>query len=247
MTGGNIQDEFGKILGRFDTRISLQSNDASFITQKRVLDKNSQGLQAISEIYEENKDYIENQFRINHELFKGYEDRESFEVAYPFVPYQFRLISHVFEAFQALEYVIKEVKNNERSVLGITHFTAKECAEMEVGSFVPFDAFYNGQFSTNLTAQGGNAIQNAIELPYVVNTPFAQRVVKVLFMISNLLENQRQTFPSNIENIAVLLMDELDQNRKVYMIKSRRYLIVCLRTILSERKMAVTFILMKMK
>ena len=24
----NIQDEFGKILGRFDTRISLQSNDA---------------------------------------------------------------------------------------------------------------------------------------------------------------------------------------------------------------------------
>ena len=50
MTGGNIQDEFGKILGRFDTRISLQSNDASFITQKRVLDKNSQGLQAISEI-----------------------------------------------------------------------------------------------------------------------------------------------------------------------------------------------------
>ena len=30
----NIQDEFGKILGRFDTRISLQSNDASYITQR---------------------------------------------------------------------------------------------------------------------------------------------------------------------------------------------------------------------
>ena len=54
-------------------------------------------------------------------------------------------------------------------------FTAKECAEMS-SSFVPFDAFYNGQFSTNLTAQGGNAIQNAIELPYVVITPFAQRL-----------------------------------------------------------------------
>lgn len=214
MTGGNIQDEFGKILGRFDTRISLQSNDASFITQKRVLNKNSKGLKAISEIYEDNKDYIENQFRINHELFKGYEDRESFEVAYPFVPYQFRLISHVFEAFQALRYVIREVTDNERSVLGITHFTAKDCADMEVGSFVPFDAFYNAQFNTNLTAQGNNAIQNAFELSYVEDSPFAQRVVKVLFMISNLLENQRQTFPSNIENIAVLLMDELDQNRK---------------------------------
>jgi hypothetical protein len=33
-------------------------------------------------------------------------------------------------------------------------------------------------------------------------------------MISNLLENQRQTFPSNIENLGVLLMDALDQNKK---------------------------------
>ena len=33
-------------------------------------------------------------------------------------------------------------------------------------------------------------------------------------MISNLLENQRQTFPSNVENLGVLLMDALDQNKK---------------------------------
>lgn len=209
----DLQDEFGKILGRFDTRISLQSNDASYITQRRVLDKNSKGIKVLNEMYHKNKDYIENQFKISHELYKGFQNEDEFIIGYPFIPYQFKLIAHVFEAFQQLRYVIKEVKDNERSVLGITHFTAKQHAEKEVGGFIPFDAFYNQQFHTNLTNRGSKAIQNGLELGYVKNKPFAERVVKVLFMISNLLENQRQTFPSNIDNLTVLLMDKLDQNK----------------------------------
>jgi hypothetical protein len=209
----NVQDEFGKILGRFDTRISLQSSDASYITQRRVLEKNSGGIAELNKMYAKNKDYIENQFKINHDLYKGYRTEEEFSIGYPFIPYQFKLIAHVFEAFQQLQFVIKQVKDNERSILGITHFTAKEHAEDEVGGFIPFDAFYNKQFNTNLTNRGAKAIANALELPYVEKNKFAQRVVKVLFMISNLLESQRQTFPSTIENLGVLLMDKLDQNK----------------------------------
>ncbi|WP_405291007.1 BREX system P-loop protein BrxC [Algibacter sp. Ld11] len=210
----DVQDEFGKILGRFDTRISLQSNDASYITQRRVLDKNSVGTEYLTNLYHDNKDYIDNQFKINHDLYKGYKSEDEFIIGYPFVPYQFKLIAHVFEAFQQLQFVIKQVKDNERSILGITHYTAKEHADDAVGGFMPFDAFYNKSLETNLTQRGYKAIQNALELSYVKNDAFAQRVVKVLFMISNLLENQRQTFPSNIENLGVLLMDALDQNKK---------------------------------
>lgn len=210
----DVQDEFGKILGRFDTRISLQSNDASYITQRRVLDKNSSGTEYLTNLYQKNKDYIDNQFKINHDLYKGYTSIDEFIIGYPFVPYQFKLIAHMFEAFQQLGYVIKQVKDNERSILGITHFTAKEHALDSVGGFMPFDAFFNGSLRDNLTHRGRKSIQNALELSYVKNNPFAERVVKVLFMISNLLENQRQTFPSNIENLGVLLMDALDQNKK---------------------------------
>ncbi|MCD8415973.1 BREX system P-loop protein BrxC [Tenacibaculum dicentrarchi] len=210
----DVQDEFGKILGRFDTRISLQSNDASYITQRRVLDKNSKGTEYLTNLYHDNKDYIDNQFKINHDLYKGYKTQDEFIIGYPFVPYQFKLIAHVFEAFQQLQFVIKQVKDNERSILGITHYTAKEHANDQVGGFMPFDAFYNKSLETNLTNRGYKAIENALELSYVQNNLFAQRVVKVLFMISNLLENQRQTFPSNIENLGVLLMDALDQNKK---------------------------------
>lgn len=207
------QDEFGKILGRFDTRISLQSNDASFITQKRVLDKNSTGIKALQEIYHKNEDYIHNQFKIRHELYKGYETDEDFILAYPFVPYQFKLIAHVFDAFQQLKYVIKEVKDNERSVISITHFTAQQHANDELGLFMPFDAFFNSQFITNLTHRGQRALQNALALNYVKEEPFAMRVVHCLFMISNLLPGMQQTFPSNIDNLTVLMMNVLDQNR----------------------------------
>ena len=146
-------------------------------------------------------------------MYKGYKNEEEFLFGYPFVPYQFKLIAHVFEAFQQLKFVIKEVKDNERSVLGITHFTAKQHADDEVGGFIPFDGFYNQQFHTNLTNRGAKAIENGLELAYVKSNPFAARVVKVLFMISNLLENRRQTFPSTVDNLTVLLMDKLDQNK----------------------------------
>lgn len=209
----DLKDEFGKILGRFDTRISLQSNDASYITQKRILDKNSKGIEALGKIYQQNNDYIHNQFKIKHELYKGYENLKSFELAYPFVPYQFKLISHVFDAFQNLGFVIKQVKDNERSLLGITHFTVKENKNLPVGEFIPFDKFFNRQLQQNLTQRGLRAINHALELPYVQQHDFAQRVIKTLFMISNLADGIKLTFPSNVDNLCILMMDKLDQNK----------------------------------
>ncbi|WP_100629834.1 BREX system P-loop protein BrxC [Algoriphagus formosus] len=209
----DTKDEFGKILGRFDTRISLQSNDASYITQKRILDKNAKGIEVLGKIYRDNTDYIHNQFKVQHELYKGYVDLKSFELAYPFVPYQFKLISHVFEAFQNLGYVIKQVKDNERSLLGITHFTVRQNQKLPVGEFIPFDKFFNQQLEQNLTQRGLRAIGTALQLPYVQQNDFAQRVVKTLFMISNLPDSIKLTFPSNVDNLAILMMDTLDQNK----------------------------------
>lgn len=209
----DVKDEFGKILGRFDTRISLESTDAAYITQKRILDKSSKGLHSLEKVYTKNKEAIEMQFNLKHDLYKGFSSDEEFYRSYPFIPYQFRLISNVFAAFQDIGYVIREVKDNERSVLGITHFTAKKNAEKEVGYFIPFDAFFNDQFSSNMQQRGRSAIKPAMDLSFVRADEFAIRVVKVLFMISNLAENVRKTFPSNIDNISMLLMDQIDINK----------------------------------
>src|SRR5690606_5844112 len=128
-------EDFGKILGRFETMISLQSQDAAFITKKRVLDKSSDGIGVLNEYYKENKGAIENQFVFDHDLYENYGNREDFTLTYPFIPYQFRLISDVFESFSNVGYVGEEVKNTERGILGITHYTANLCKSNDVGYF----------------------------------------------------------------------------------------------------------------
>lgn len=207
-------EDFGKILGRFETMISLQSQDAAYITKKRVLDKNSEGLGALIDYYQENKGAIENQFIFDHDLYENYSHRDDFCLTYPFIPYQFRLISDVFESFSNVGYVGEGVKNTERAILGITHYTANKCAEEQVGYFVPFDLFFNEQFINNLTHHARSMLDRAYNIEQVKSDYFARRVVNTLFMVSNLGESQSVNFPANVENLSLLLMDTADMAKQ---------------------------------
>ncbi|MFT3737964.1 MAG: BREX system P-loop protein BrxC [Breznakibacter sp.] len=203
-------EDFGKILGRFETMISLESQDAAFITKKRVLDKNSNGIGSLNDFYKDNKGAIENQFVFDHDLYENYGDRNDFTLTYPFIPYQFRLISDVFESFSNVGYVGEGVKNTERAILGITHYTANLCKDNEVGYFVPFDLFFNEQLEKNLTHHARGILDRAYHIEQVKTEVFSRRVVNALFMISNLGESQSVNFPANIENLSLLLMDSVD-------------------------------------
>lgn len=177
----DTRDEFGKILGRFDTRISLESNDPTYITQKRVLDKNANGIKELNALYKSNKDAIEHQFNLGSSLYRGYSNEEDFQLSYPFVPYQFKLVGDVLDAFQQLRYVITQVKDNARCIIGITHFTAKQYAKQEVGTFIPFDAFMNDQLQQNMQNAGTRALSRPLSLPWINRDSFEERVVKNLF------------------------------------------------------------------
>jgi hypothetical protein len=202
--------DFGKILGRFETIISLESQDATYITKQRVLAKKAYGLGILSDYYKANKGAIENQFVFNHDLYENYKSKDDFTLTYPFIPYQFRLISDVFESFSNVGYVGQGVKNTERSILGITHFTADLCKTEAVGYYVPFDLFFNDQFDKNLTFVARSILDRAYNINEVKNELFAKRVVNNLFMISNLGESHRVNFPATVENLALLLMQAVD-------------------------------------
>jgi len=207
------EEAVGKILGRFETRIALESHNADYITQKRVLDKKEGVRSELEYYYTKNKEEISQKFIFMHSAYKSYNDIDSFKLAYPFVPYQFKLISDVFDAFSSAGYVIKEVKDNERSVLGITHKTVRLFAENEMGDFVPFDAFFNETFKANLTHKARRMLQPAVEMPYVKNNEFAERVVRALFMIANISSIDKQKFSSNLDNLVVLLYSNLNENK----------------------------------
>jgi hypothetical protein len=210
---GAGSDSFGKIQGRFETKISLQSTDAALITKKRILDKNANAIGVLDTYFKDNKQAIENQFHFDNHVYQNFDSKDDFILTYPFVPYQFKLISDVFASFSQAGYVGQGVKNTERAILGITHATAKENKEQEVGYFVSFDRFFNTQLKENLTHNANQIIFRAFDLNEVKENNFYKRVVQALFMVSSLSDNYAVSLPANAENLAILLMDNLNTSK----------------------------------
>jgi len=217
--GGSIsnpEDEVGKILGRFEVRASLQGTSPEYIAQKRILDKKGEVEIQLGEMFDKKKAMLDAQF-ILPSTYQAYQNKENFAAFYPFVPYQFQLIMKVLDSFVNMNYVDKQVKGNERSLLNITFSIAKETAECEVGEFIPFDRFFGAMFQGSMQHLGQRAMANAREALQLITDDekqsFYRRVVYVLFMVCNLSDSDKQSFSATIDNIVTLLMTKVDANK----------------------------------
>ena len=205
----NVADPEGKIRGRFEVKVSLKGTQPEVITQKRILDKKEEVREDLGEFYDAKRQDFELRFKLPNS-YDGYIDRDNFIDYYPFIPYQFKLITKVFNNFLTLGYVAQEVKGNERSIIKVVHSTAKKRADAQVGEFISFDELYNNMFEEGLQNKGQRAIKNATDIArkYEKDPRFAQRVVNVLFMICNIDESEKLQFPASIDNITTLLVND---------------------------------------
>lgn len=199
----------GKILGRFEVKVSLKGTQPEVITQKRILDKNEESKLPLAKLYKEQKDGFTQRFALPSS-YKGYASQDDFIDYYPFVPYQFKLIMQVFNNFLKLGYVAKEVKGNERSIIKVVHSTARTNKDKELGALISFDQLYDNMFETGLQARGQKAIENAekMSLEYTDNPKLAKRVVNVLFMICNISDTDKLIFPATLLNVTTLLLND---------------------------------------
>lgn len=204
-------DDFGKIKGRFEIRVALKGTNVDFITKKRILEKKPECEIDLRNAYEKNKPAIDAQYLLPAG-YERYPDADAYVDAYPFVPYQFKLVAQVFNAFQIKGYIDREVKDNARSVLNVTFGVAKATKENDVGTFVSFDQFFGTMFEGSLSAPGQRSLKNAADIAatYPENATFARRVVNVLFMVCNLDAPVLQTFPATVDNVTTLLLRDLD-------------------------------------
>lgn len=207
-------DDYGKIMGRFEVRVSLKGAQTEYITQKRLLDKNDGGAQTLRALWADKHLAVEDQFAALPSSFNSYKNEKEFVDYYPFVPYQFPLIQKVLDSFNALHYIDSQARGNERSIIKITHTTANKSKDDEVGCLISFDKFYNAMFEGSLMAAGQRAIGNAnAMIKEYGDRDFAQRVVNVLFMICNLSAPDKLLFPATQEHIVTLLMQDADTNK----------------------------------
>ena len=205
-------DDFSKIQGRFDTRINLTSADVSEVIEKRILEKTEAASQTLEIVYNQKKSVIDNLIIFNDPVEKKkYETVEDFVKVYPFIPYQFSLLSNVLTAIRQFGASGKHLSEGERSMLAMFKESAQKIQDEDDGALVSFDKFYNAlaKFLDSAHAKViSQALKNKIINPENEEDCFNVNVLKTLFMVKYVKE-----VTANIDNITTLMATNIDEDR----------------------------------
>ena len=205
-------DDFSKIMGRFDTRLSLSSENVDEVIRRRILEKTPVAAQTLSVLYDDKATVIKNLILFNDgiekKLFSG---RENFAVDYPFVPYQFNLLGSVLTAIRTHGAAGKNLADGERSMLALFKESAMQVMHEEPGALVPFHMFYDALEEFIDHSHRGvisRALENDFINPDHEENCFNVNVLKVLFMIKYVKEIR-----ANLENISSLMVSGVHDDR----------------------------------
>lgn len=208
-TKGN---DFSKIQGRFDTRLSLSSANVDEVIKKRILEKNDAGKQTLTLLYDDKATVIKNLILFNDGIEKKlYSGRENFADIYPFIPYQFNLLGSVLTSIRTHGASGKHLAEGERSMIALFKESAVKVMNDEPGTLVPFNMFYDAleQFLDH-SHKGviSRALDNNYLNPNHEKECFNVNVLKTLFMIKYVKE-----IKANIENITSLMVSHVNDDR----------------------------------
>ncbi|WP_342689521.1 BREX system P-loop protein BrxC [Bacillus pumilus] len=202
-------DDFSRIQGRFDTRLSQSSISVDEVIKKRILEKHSHVNDKLKVLYPEKSATLKNliSFRESTADLRGYDNEQEFADVYPFVPYQFKLLQNVFEQVRKHGSSGKHLSEGERSMLSAFKEAGLRFKDEEEGTLIPFHAFYD-TIKEFLNPSISRVIEGANENPALKDDPFNTDLLKVLFMIKYIKE-----LPANIDNIATLMVTHIDEDK----------------------------------
>ncbi|MCI0766549.1 BREX system P-loop protein BrxC [Bacillus sp. TL12] len=202
-------DDFSRIQGRFDTRLSLSSISVDEVIKKRILLKKEFVNDKLKLIFPEKSAILKNliSFKESTADLRGYDNEQEFADVYPFIPYQFKLLQNVFEQVRRHGSSGKHLSEGERSMLSAFKEAGLCYKDEEEGMLIPFYAFYD-TIKEFLNPSISRVIEGAYENPALKDDKFNMNLLKVLFMIKYVKE-----LPSNIDNIATLMVTNIDEDK----------------------------------
>jgi hypothetical protein len=200
-------NDFSKIQGRFNTRLSLSSANVDEVIKRRILYKNETAKETLKLYYADKEAIIKNliTFSTDTPEMKIFKTAEDFIDVYPFIPYQFRLLQSVFTAIRQHGASGKHLSEGERSLLSAFQEAAIKYMDKEVGALVPFSAFYE-TIETFLDHNIKTVFIHAEDNDRLNDMDV--EVLKVLFLIKWVKE-----MPKNLENIATLMVSHIDEDK----------------------------------
>lgn len=203
-TKGN---DFSKIQGRFDTRLSLSASNVDEVIRKRILEKNEIAESALKLLYEQKESIIKNLITFTADTAdkKLYTDKTDFVDCYPFIPYQFNLLGQVLTAVRTHGASGKHLSDQSRSMLALFQESAVRLKDSQEGVLVPFSYFYD-PLHKFIDHQHSQVITDAEDNSRL--DEFDVELLKVLFMIKYVKE-----IKANVDNLTTLMISNIDDDR----------------------------------
>ena len=200
-------NDFSKIQGRFNTRMSLSSSNVDEVIKKRLLSKNQGAKDSLQILYDKNSSILKNLITFSSDTaeMKTYQDYKDFSEIYPFIPYQFNLLQKVFEGVRTHGASGKHISEGERSLLGAFQESAVKYNNQEIGTLVPFNTFYD-TIETFLDGTIKSVVNKAKDNDRLKE--FDVEVLKLLFLLKYVKEVR-----PNLENIATLMVKNIDEDK----------------------------------
>ena len=199
-------DDFSKIQGRFNTRVSLTSADVAEVIRKRILYKKDIPQASLGELYEQNESVINNiiTFSEGTPHMPLYEDADDFAEVYPFIPYQFKLLGDVLTSIRQYSSSGKHMADGERSMLALFKEAAQAYENEQEGILIPFNAFYSA-VDDFIDHTHRIVITTASRNPRL--DAFDVELLKVLFMIKHV-----NSFKGDVENLTTLMISSISED-----------------------------------
>jgi len=199
-------NDFSKIQGRFDTRLSLSGANVDEVIRKRILAKTETANKTLRLLYDQKESILKNLITFTDAAEKKmYQGRDDFAAVYPFLPYQFHLVGQVLTSIRMHGASGKHLSEGERSMLALFKESAVALMHQEDGVLVPFNKFYNAlhkfvdhTHSTVITQASDNQKLQEVDV----------ELLKVLFMIKYVKEVK-----ANVDNLTTLMVDHIDADR----------------------------------
>lgn len=200
-------NDFSKIQGRFNTRLSLSSANVDEVIKKRILRKNDGATSHLKALYEQKESIIKNLLTFTSDTaeMKLYKNGDEFAEVYPFIPYQFNLLQSAFNGVREHGASGKSLSKGERSLLGAYQQIAIDYMDKDTNILIPFSAFYR-TIETFLDSSIRTVIIHAEKNDNL--NGFDVEVLKLLFLVKYVKE-----IKANIENLSTLLVSEIDADK----------------------------------
>jgi hypothetical protein len=207
---GMTAQDISKIMGRFKTQLTLASADVREVIQKRLLAKIEEEPEALTSIYDREKDNFQTLYRFGDQSisFKGWRGSDEFCGFYPFHPYQFDLFQRAIQQLSVHgAFTGKFLSVGERSMLAVFQDVAKAVQTEDLGRIATFDLMYDG-IAPSIRGDMQTTIKMA-ERQLGEGTEI--RILKALFLLKWVRE-----FKATPRNVAILLIDRADVDIRVH-------------------------------